>query len=159
MKEVLRYTIVLILVCVMAQAAAQEQSAFKDLLPQAERFEAVKSGNEVIYYRAYDNKGNFIGAVFKASSQGYSSTIETMADMTKEGLIYAVKVIAQDETPGVGSRVAEDSFTRRFAQKKFSDVGEVEAISGASVSSRAVIESVSKKAREVQELIATAKSN
>ena len=170
MKDMIRYGLILALICavaagalslvnsftkakILAQAASEEDVGLKEVLPQAERFEAVKSAKEIIYYKAYDKAGRFVGAAFKASGQGYSSTVETMVGMTKQGLINAIKVIAQNETPGLGARVSEADFTKRFAQKKLSDIAGVEAITGASISSRAVIESVSKKAREVEELI------
>ncbi|MCM8796731.1 MAG: FMN-binding protein [Candidatus Omnitrophica bacterium] len=170
MREILRYGAVLALICItaafslsmvnsftkakiIAQANAEEQASLKEVLPQAERFEAVKSASEVIYYKAYDNKGNFIGVAFKASGEGYSSTIDTMVGMTREGTINAIKIISQNETPGLGTRVAEDAFASRFAQKKLSMVQEIEAITGASISSRAVTESVAKKAAEIVEII------
>lgn len=170
MKEILRYVMIAVLIYLAAggsfelgnaftgakapvMVASEEEAGLKEVLPQAWCFEAVKGAGQVIYYKAYDRQGRFIGTAFKASAKGYSSTIETLVGMRKDGLINAIKVIAQNETALVGARVTEADFARRFMQKKFSDIRGVEAITGASISSRAVIEAVGKKAEEIAGLI------
>ncbi len=172
MKELLRYGFILGLICVVAsgllagmnsltktriiaQAQAEEDAGLKEVLPQAARFEAVKSGEEIIYYRAYDGVGKLIGVAFKASGKGYSSTIETMAGMLKDGTITAIKILSHNETPGLGANVAESSFSSQFKDKK--DLAQVQAITGATISSKAVIDSVNNKAQEIKELIKNAK--
>ena len=118
---------------------------------QAESFEAVKSGEDILYYRGMGNDGDLIGVAFKVSAKGYSSVIEVMVGMLKDGTITAIKVLSQNETPGLGTRVAEQDFTGQFANKK--DLREVQAITGATISSRAVINSVDQKAQEIRELL------
>ncbi len=170
MKEMLRYGIVLALICIVAsgllavvnsltypriiaQAQAQESSVLLELLPQASRFEPVKSGEETIYYKGYSQNSQFVGVVFKASGKGYSSVIETMVGMKKDGQITAIKVISSNETPGLGSRVAEPDFVAQFTGKDILGLIQVNAIAGATISSRSVISSVTKKAEEIKELI------
>ena len=137
---------------ITAQAQAQD-SSFKEVMPEAENFQAVASGARIVYYRALDKKGKLIGVVFKTSSKGYSSIIETLVGMTKDGKITAIKVISQKETRGVGSRVAKENFTEQFKGKDGPTLSGVEAVTGATISSSAVINSVKIKAREIQELI------
>jgi electron transport complex protein RnfG len=165
MKETIKYGFTLALICViagaslavvnsltkskiLAQAQAEEAGGLKEVLPQADKFEPVKSGEDIIYYKALDKDGKLIGVAFKASGQGYSSPVETIAGMLKDGTITAIKVISQNETPGLGARVTEPEFTSRFANKK--DLNEVEAITGATISSKAVIDSVKKKAQDLK---------
>ncbi len=170
MIEMLRYGLTLALICILAsgllatvnsvtrpriiaQAKAEEESSLKEVLPMAEYFKPVKSLDEILYYKAEDKDGKFIGVAFKVAGKGYSSTIETMVGMTKEGAINAIKILSQNETPGLGAGVAEESFTSRFASKNIQNLGtQVEAITGATISSKAVIDSVEKKAKEIQEL-------
>jgi electron transport complex protein RnfG len=140
---------------IIAQAKAEEEASLKEVLPEAAHFEPVKSGSDVIYYKAYDKAGKFIGVAFKASGKGYSSTIETVAGLTPEGRITAIKIVDQNETPGLGARITEEDFTRQFTNKK--DLKEVQAITGATISSKAVIDSVSRKAEELRELIGNEK--
>jgi electron transport complex protein RnfG len=132
-------------------AQAQDEADFKELIPEGVNFEAVTSGGQVIYYKAYGQQGQLIGVVFKASGQGYSSTIETLAGMLKDGTITAIKILSQDETPALGGRVAEPDFTGQFKHTK--DLSNIQAITGATISSRAVIDSVEKKAQEIKALI------
>ena len=170
MKEMLRYGFILGLIClvasgllagvnsltkarILAQAKTEEESAFLKVLPNAKNFEPVKSDNDILYYQALDKDAKLIGVAFKVSAKGYSSTIETLVGMTKEGIITAIEILSQNETPGLGSRVAEPSFTGQFANKDMQSLDQVAAITGATISSTAVIESVKKKAEEIKGLI------
>ncbi|MCX5669182.1 MAG: FMN-binding protein, partial [Candidatus Omnitrophica bacterium] len=67
--------------------------------------------------------------------------------------ISAIKIISLNETPGLGMRVTEDKFTGQFNQQNSLDLSGVEAITGATISSSAVMNSVMKKAQEIKELI------
>jgi electron transport complex protein RnfG len=170
MKEIARYGFILTLICVVAagllagvnsltrskiiaQALAEEQAALKEVMPGAVKFTEVKSGQEILYYRALDSQNSLIGFVFKASGKGYSSVIETLAGIFLDGKISAIKVISLNETPGLGMRVTEDSFTSQFNSQDALNLSGVQAIAGATISSRAVMDSVVKKAQELQELI------
>jgi len=168
MKEMVRYGLVLAIICIVAagllagvnsltkgkilqQAQAEEEASLKEVMPAGASFEAIKSDSEILYYKAYDESKNFIGIAFKTSGKGYSSIIETMVGMLKDGTITAIKVLSHNETPGLGARVSEPGFTGQFTNKK--DLSKVEAITGATISSKAVIDSVHKKAEEIKLLI------
>jgi electron transport complex protein RnfG len=94
-----------------------------------------------------------MGVVFKAKGKGYSSVIETLVGMSLSGKISAIKVVSLSETPGLGMRVTENSFCGQFDNRDALDLSQVQAISGATISSRAVIDSVSAKAGEIQGLM------
>ena len=172
MKEIVRYGTTLGLICllaggllavvnslaqprILAQAKEEEQRTLSEVLPQADRFEAVKAADkeEAIYYKAYDKDNKLIGLAFKAEGKGYSSTVETMAGMNLDGEISTIKILSQNETPGLGSRVTENSFTGQFKNKNIPDLSKVEAITGATISSKAVIDLVKEKAEEIKALI------
>jgi electron transport complex protein RnfG len=137
---------------IFAQEAIGE-SALKDVFPEAESFEPVKSAGNILYYKAYGSGSLFIGAVFKASQKGYSSVIETMVGMKKDGAITAIKVLSQNETPGVGAKVAEQSFAGQFRGRSAQELNNVMAVTGATISSRAVVDSVKNKAEEIMALL------
>jgi electron transport complex protein RnfG len=174
MREIVRYGLILSTICavasaslavvnsitksrIIAQAKAEEETSLKEVLPEAVHFEPIKSGDEIIYYKAHDKNGKFIGIAFKVSAKGYSSVIETIAGLSLDGNITAVKILNQNETPGLGARVTEGDFTGQFTHKNIQNLNEVQAITGATISSRTVIDSVSKKAEELKELIKDAK--
>ena len=169
MKEMVKYGFTLALICIIAagllagvnaltkskiisQAHAEEEASLREVLPLAVSFEPVKSEDAILYYKALDGEGKLMGAVFKASGKGYSSTIETMVGMLKDGTITAIKVISQNETPGLGTRVAEPAFTGQF--KNILDISGASAITGATISSRAVINSIENKAKEIRVFLA-----
>ncbi|MDP2831445.1 MAG: FMN-binding protein, partial [Candidatus Omnitrophota bacterium] len=85
--------------------------------------------------------------------KGYSSVIETLAGIFLDEKISAIKIISLNETPGLGMRVAEDKFTAQFTRQSSLDLSGVQAITGATISSRAVMNSVMQKAREIKDLI------
>ena len=170
MKEMARYGFILTLICViaagllagvnvltrpkiLAQALAEEQSALKEVMPGAVKFSEVNAGQDILYYKAFDSQDSLIGFVFKASGKGYSSVIETLAGILPDGKINAIKVVSLNETPGLGMRVTEDSFTSQFNNQDALNLSGVQAIAGATISSRAVVDSVVKRAQELKELI------
>lgn len=145
-----RLSVILLLLSGFFVCARAAEPPFKDVLPEAASFTPVKNKEKVVYYQAKDKSGNILGAAFIASGKSYSD-IETLVGMLNDGTIAAIKVLAQNETPGIGSRVAEPAFTGQFRNLK--DISNVQAISGATVSSSAVIEAVKKKAEEIKQLI------
>jgi electron transport complex protein RnfG len=159
MKLIGRYVFLLLLICttaapcIFAEELSYGQAALKEVFPDAAKFEPVKSKDSVVYYKAFDRQGVFIGVVFKAVQKGYSSVIETMAGMKKDGTLTAIKVLSNNETPGAGSKVSEPVFTGQFRNKSISKLDSVEAVTGATISSRAVIDSVKNKAEEIMPLI------
>jgi electron transport complex protein RnfG len=170
MKEMVRYGFILALICIiasgllagmnlltktriLAQAQDEEEASLKEVVPQGERFEAVKAKEEVLYYKAYNKEGKFIAVAFKAQGKGYSSTIESMVGMARDGVITTIKILNQNETPGLGARVAEPVFTSGFTNKNAADLSNVQAITGATISSTAVVDSVKKKTEVIKELI------
>ena len=170
MRETIRYGFILAVICIVAsgllagmnsltkariiaQAQAEENSALIEVMPQAKHFEPIRKGEEIIYYKVRDKNNKFIGVAFKASGKGYSSVVDTLVGMTQDGTITAIKILNQNETPGLGVRIAEPSFTGQFNNKNLQGLSEVQAITGATISSKAVIDSVKKKAQEIKDLI------
>ncbi|MDD5109479.1 MAG: RnfABCDGE type electron transport complex subunit G [Candidatus Omnitrophica bacterium] len=172
MREIFRYGFILAFICIvatgllaavnvitapkiLAQAQAEEQAALKEVMPLAVKFTAVKSDidQQTLYYKVLDGQGKIIGYIFKASGKGYSSVIQTLVGMDSTGKISAVKVLSQNETPGLGVRITENKFTDQFRDQDSLNLSGVQAISGATISSRAVMNSVIKKAQEIKELI------
>lgn len=168
MKEMARYGFILGLICtvaagllagansltksrIIAQALAEEHAGLKEVMPQGARFLAEPPEGEVAYYKVFDDQDRFIGAAFKVQAKGYSSTVLTMAGLLKDGTVTAIKILSQGETPGLGAKVAESDFTGQFKNKK--DLNDVQAITGATISSRAVIDSVKIRAEEIKRII------
>lgn len=173
MKELFRYGFILALICIaaagllsgmnlltrdriLAQAQTEELAGLKDVMPQADSFKPINEKGEIVYYTAKDAHKKTIGFVFKTTAQGYAGKIQTLAGLTPDGTITGIKVLDQNETPGLGGRICEVKeskkspwFQEQFTDKKVEDLNSVQAITGATISSRAVIDSVKKRAEEI----------
>lgn len=175
MKIVVRYGLILGVICLLsagllalvnaitqpkifAQIIEEENRTLLEVLPEAASFEPVEDVNkEVIYYKGFNKDKTLVGVAFKAQGKGYSSTIETMAGINLDGKINAIKVTNQSETPGLGVRITENSFRGQFKGKAVQDLSRIQAIAGATISSKAVIDSVKEKSEEVLKLLKNGK--
>ncbi len=103
-------------------------------------------------YTAKDASGKVVGFLFVSSYQGYSSAVPVMLAIGPDGKIAGIKILANDETPGLGKKVEQVSFYGQFQNmdtgRKFSvkatdsDSTLIDAVAGATISSRAVTEAV-----------------
>lgn len=143
-------------VCV--RQTCEEFSNLKEVYPSANSFLPVRHNNKILYYKALDHQKKVLGYVFEASAKGYSGDIVTMAAVDLGGTIVRIKILSQNETPGLGARITEaisgnnarSWFQERFSGKKIESLDRsVDAIAGATVSSKAVIDSIQKRAKEI----------
>jgi RnfABCDGE-type electron transport complex G subunit len=129
----------------------------KEVFPAAAVFKPVREGKAIAYYKAFDRQKNLLGFVFTAFKRGYSSNIVTMAGMDANGIITRIKILSQDETPGLGAKIvqvapgeSEPWFQRQFRGKEAIGLDRsVNAITGATITSKAVIDSIQEKARTI----------
>ena len=99
-----------------------------------------------------DSTGTELGYLFVAYGKGYSSTVQTMIAVNTEGTVTGNTVLYQQETPGLGANVSNPAkflyqFDGRDAStlvlKKDGGGSEgLDAITGSTITSRAVTESV-----------------
>jgi electron transport complex protein RnfG len=123
-------------------------SAYK-VLPAGEK-------DSLQFYPAYGKDSTRIGTAVKSySRKGFSGLITVMVGLTENGNISGFKILEHKETPGLGSRMAlwfsDKSKPKQsilginpeissFAVVK--DGGSIDAITAATISSRAFLESV-----------------
>lgn len=99
------------------------------------------------------NNSESAGYLFKVTSKGFHGAINLMIGISKEGTLTGVKIISHSETPGLGAKIEDENFTSKFkdrtTDKKISitkaapvNEGEVEGVSGATISSKAVATAV-----------------
>lgn len=136
---------------------AKEQNAIKEVLPPHHHFDqkpiVVIEGVEIIkVYKAFDKNNSFVGAAVESSSNnGFNGHIDIMVGFDKNGTILNYKVLEQNETPGLGTKMV-DWFKTNKAQQSIigknpsngnlsvsKDGGEVDAITAATISSRAFL--------------------
>ncbi len=102
------------------------------------------------FYRGR-KEGRLIGIAFKITSrEGYGGDIQVMVGLLPNGMINGVEVLSHLETPGLGAKIGEAKFKDRFKNRNLSntawavkkDGGDIDGITGATISSRAVIKAV-----------------
>jgi electron transport complex protein RnfG len=147
------------------QAEAAANANRLALYPQAATFEAIDTPLPEGLLEATEAKaadGSLIGYLFLGTKRGYGGQVPVMVAIDSGGTIIGVRVLSNDETPGLGKKVEQDTFLRQFvnqaADKQFALKVEnskqlpIDAVSGATISSRAVTESVNIALRFFQDL-------
>jgi Na+-translocating ferredoxin:NAD+ oxidoreductase subunit G len=95
--------------------------------------------------------GDFAGAAVETSSAaGYGGDISLMLGINAQNETQAIEILGQKETPGLGANIESPDFRKHFAGKNLAsskwsvkkDGGEIDQITAATISSRAVTEAV-----------------
>lgn len=143
---------------IAAAEKAKKTEAIKNVLPEFKELKDVnvKSAMEDVelpFHLAYDNDGNFIGAAVETfTNKGFSGNISLMVGILKDGTVNNISVLQHAETPGLGSKMSEPSFKDQFNNKHADsfnfnvkkDGGDVDAITAATISSRAFCDAVNR---------------
>ncbi len=138
--------------------------ARQDVLTDADKFEKVDPG---IYeklvtditgvtgsngikeiYKGTDS-GSFCGYVIAVDVKGYGGIIKVVTGIDEKGIVSGVKINESKETPGLGLKASEEPFISQFTgltklqsltvvKRKSEASGEIEALSGATITSKAV---------------------
>lgn len=122
------------------QKAAQE--AMAEVLSEADAFEQItvdslpERVDEV--YRAENGSGY----VFMLTTKGYGGDMKLICGIKADGTIEACKTLSHSETSGLGSKTAEDPYRNQYCGKTADTLSEVDAISGATISSTAYMNAV-----------------
>jgi electron transport complex protein RnfG len=114
--------------------------------PMQDRFKLTDDDEEITFFVG-KKEGTPESIAFETKGKGFEALIGLMVgiDLTTDSLI-GVRVTTHSETPGVGSRAKDDpAFARQFSGKSLdkgfavkSDNGEIDAISGATITSKGV---------------------
>lgn len=132
----------------IAENASQKAAESRKKVLSAQDYRQLDKDGAV--YGAYDENGALIGVVITTSENGYGGKIEVMTGIASSGEITGVNILSMQETPGLGARGKEDSFLRQYnghdnanlAVSK--DGGGINALSGATITSRAITKAVNK---------------
>ena len=137
---------------------AKKTEAIENVLPEFNELKEtkVKSAMEDIdipFYLAYDADNNFIGAAVETfTNKGFSGNVSLMVGILADGTVNNISVLQHAETPGLGSKMTEPSFKDQFNNKNAAsfnfkvkkDGGDVDAITAATISSRAFCDAVNR---------------
>jgi len=141
---------------IQEQARQKLEQAVLVVIPGATKMEEVeKSG--MTFYIGLDDGGNKKGIAFKTAGSGFNGTIEIMVGYNpKEGKLLGIDILSLSETPGLGARIQEEDFKGQFKGKSVEDdfiaKQDVEAVSGATISSTAVASAIKTSLAKVVEI-------
>lgn len=146
-----------------ARELAEIEESLKEVISDSEGgFEKIVT-DDFTYYKAYSDrqKKNISGYVVIAQGKGYGGTLLTMVGVDTNSVIKGIKILEQKETPGLGAKISEKDFISQFPGQnglrlevsKEKGKGKIIAISGATISSRAVTESVKKTIEQLFEVL------
>ncbi|MCF7870565.1 MAG: FMN-binding protein [Candidatus Omnitrophica bacterium] len=177
MKEVIKISATLTLICLICafllalayntaegkieanQKKAIENSINK-LAPEATRQDKIKIGGKTLW-KLYRNN-DLTGYAAIASGQGYGGEIRIMI-VTGRNLekIKGIEIIESNETPGLGSKIQEKDFKNQFknleirkpisyTKEKPAKPNQIQAITGATISSKSVVEILNKEIEKLR---------
>ncbi|MBU1043717.1 MAG: RnfABCDGE type electron transport complex subunit G [Candidatus Omnitrophica bacterium] len=116
-----------------------------------------KQEGEILYYEAKNAQNNLIGWALPLSGKGYGGNIQLLVGVDTKENITGVQVLEHSETPGLGSKIneieykqTEAKFLKQFKDKNIQDIvlikgktdKNIQAITGATISSKAVVDGV-----------------
>ncbi len=120
------------------------------LLPGADSLTAVEGALPEGVQAAY-SAVNGSGMIILTTAEGYGGTMTVLTGIA-DGVITGVKLGANAETPGIGDKVMEESYTSQYVGKDAGTVADVEGIVGTTVSANAYKEAVQKALTAYAEL-------
>lgn len=174
MKYYIKLGLILLIFCVVASGilayvnsltapviaqrkASEEIQAREALIPNAD-FEEMQSDQGLTYYKAKNPETEeILGYTFIAASLGYSSTVQTMVGVDKDFKVLGIQVVDQSETPGLGANCTLPAFTNQFSGMTIEDIavekdgGVVMSLSGATITSRCIANSLRESILDVQD--------
>ncbi|MEW6409804.1 MAG: RnfABCDGE type electron transport complex subunit G [Nitrospirota bacterium] len=179
MRDIAKITINLTIVCIIAgfiltgtfattepvklyKEALEKEEALRRILPEAEKIE--KEGKIIIHEKEKDYYvckigDEKIGYIAEAIGKGYSSFIKMLVAVDLDYKIKGIDILGHGETPGLGDEIEKKEFKDQFKGKTIEKLvvikgfteDKIQAISGATISSRAVTEGVKEAIKRLRE--------
>ena len=149
------------------QEALAVQNSLEEVVKAVDGVEVGSFGDEtafdesISYYEAYDGGGKVIAFVLVSSAKGYGGDVKVMTAYDLKGTIIGFTVVdCSNETPGLGQN-SKTHFVGLLEGKsgeltvdKYSNEGQnVQAITAATITSRAVVNAVNASTAAVGTLI------
>ena len=158
--ETVRPVVVLVAICMLAgallgvvhyvtepvaqaNADRKAQETYAQLVPQAALFEPVDCTVEgcTAALEARDASGAVIAHVIVAQSKGYGGQVPIAVAFGTDGTVTSITTMANDETPGLGTKIANDSYIGQYVGLAAESItaDDIDLISGATISSKAAL--------------------
>ena len=137
------------------QIAQKAENAMRQVL-EADSYEPLDVPEDSAVTAAY--RAGDKGYVVRVAPNGFGGAIDLMVGVDVSGAVTGVAIVSQSETASLGANCTREDFRAQFTGKTGTlsvskDGGEIEALTGATVTSRAVTEGVNTALEFVQEVL------
>ena len=137
------------------QIAQKAENAMRQVL-EADGYEPLDVPEDSAVTAAY--RAGDRGYVVRVAPNGFGGAIDMMVGVDVSGAVTGVAIVSQSETASLGANCTREDFRAQFTGKTGTlsvskDGGEIEALTGATVTSRAVTEGVNTALEFVQEVL------
>jgi electron transport complex protein RnfG len=144
------------------EEAALKEAIFKVLPGIAEYNELKKDG--VSLYEGVKRDGDVLGYVFIAEGNGYQGPIKIIAALNRDlSHLTGIEILESSETPGLGAEITNEFFKEQFrnllilpgitfTKGAASKPNEIQAITGATISTRAVVEILNGEIEKIRDV-------
>ncbi len=140
--------------------AAAKQEVLADAVSFSDAKELQKDGTAYTYYEGLSSDGGVIGYVFSTSAKGYGGDIAVMVGVKADGTVAGVNILSISETAGLGMNAKNEAFLSQFLGKS-GEIGvlkngssetEIQALTGATITSKAMASAVNQALALYQEV-------
>lgn len=169
-KNVVMPVVILVVICVITTgllALTDELTADRILLNQTKKTALLiqellpltetinqQDATDMLRYECIAADGSKVGQVIVLAAKGYGGNISVMVGFMPDKSVAGIRILSSNETPGLGQRAGEVAFYGQYANKTVESFSvtkttpksdnEIAAISGATITSKAVTEVVNK---------------
>lgn len=179
MKKLIDYALRLLIICIAASgllayvyqstASRIEENVYKEKLLKAKevlsgRADEIKKVDHdgMEFFRGF-SKNVLVGTVIETSGTGYGGPIRVLSGIGTDGRIIEIAILSHKETPGLGSKADTPWFKKQFISKgasgvrlkkdlKPGDMDGIDAITSATITSRAVSKAVGEALAEYEKV-------
>ncbi len=129
---------------ILAAQQAEIQELLSTLFPSLETFTVDEASGEYTIL----NNAAAIGQAQMIQAVGYGGPIDILVGIEPGGTLRGIRIISQQETPGLGAKITEAAFLDKFVGVAITELdlsrdgGTIDAITGATISSRAVVDAL-----------------
>lgn len=139
-----------------ANKMLKTQEAMETVLP-AESYKKLDKASTVKYVTDIYQAGEEGYVVLVTPTSGFSGAIQMMAGISNDGAITGIAVISHAETSGLGSKATDPKWQAQFIGtteevKVAKDGGAIQAITGSTITSRAICDGINAARAAVAEL-------
>ena len=119
--------------------------SMREVLPADTYRELRYTGDDAAVAAVYDAAGQ--GYVVEVTPSGFGGEIDMVVGVGLDGTVTGVSIISMSETSGLGANANRESFRQQYIGKSGAlavskDGGEIDALTGATITSRAVTSGV-----------------